>query len=290
MAEMTSPDQCQSGMGRGSGLYVDMENLHSEAQPLVKNLIDNWPDKAPELSRLTLYVRADQTELWSLWAKSRFSHLDVVVKGTQHFSMASTKNSADIAIATNAIADLILRRISHVVVFSDDSDFISLYVAIRDEPKVSLVHGQVPFLWVVTDREGSLSPTIRRFFPTDALHVVAGDRSDSQEVVDTTASSTIWAEMAEAVLREIPIGPFKSTECQPVIKKFWPRHAISAAGGAVFGTEFKNNLWPILEEAGVKIRNPGKKPIQYEMTSGAKRSAVTYETPPGVLSCLNASV
>ena len=34
------------------------------------------------------------------------------------------------------MADLVLRKISHVVVFSDDSDFISLYVAIRDETAV----------------------------------------------------------------------------------------------------------------------------------------------------------
>ena len=35
-----------------------------------------------------------------------------MVEGTQHFSMTSTKNSADIAIATNAMADLILKRVS----------------------------------------------------------------------------------------------------------------------------------------------------------------------------------
>ena len=273
MERMTPLEQHQSEVGPGSGLYVDMENLHSDAQPLLQNLIANWPDKAPMLSRLTLYVRADQTELWRLWATSQFREVEVVVKGTQHFSMASTKNSADIAIATNAITDLILGRISHVVVVSDDSDFISLYVAIRDEPKVALVHGQVPFLWVVTDREGSLSTTVRQFFPTEALHVVTRGRNDSQEVIVSTKSSTIWVEMAEAVLREIPIGPFKSTECQPVIRKFWPSHPIAAAGGASFGTEFKNNIWPVLEKAGVKIRNPEKKPIQYEMTAGAKSGA-----------------
>ena len=43
------------------------------------------------------------------------STLHVVVHGTQHFSMSATKNSADIAIATNAMADLLRERVSHVV-------------------------------------------------------------------------------------------------------------------------------------------------------------------------------
>ena len=116
-----------------SGLYVDMENLQVEGQSMVQSLIENWPEKALAATRLTLYVRADQTELWRLWATSQFANMEVVVHGTQHFSMSATKNSADIAIATSAMADLLLKRVSHVVVLSDDSDFISLYVAIRNE-------------------------------------------------------------------------------------------------------------------------------------------------------------
>ena len=87
----------------------------------------------------------------------------VVVHGTQHFSMSSTKNSADIAIATSAMADLLLRRVSNVVVFSDDSDFISLYIAIRNEMDISADDSKAPFLWVVTGREGSLAATVRQF-------------------------------------------------------------------------------------------------------------------------------
>ena len=117
----------------GSGVYVDVENLQGEAQELMSGLMFNWPDSAPPPSRLTLYVRADQTELWYLWALDQFENVEVVVKGIQHFSRDSSKNSADIAIATNAITDFVRGRISYVVVFSDDSDFISLYSAIRDE-------------------------------------------------------------------------------------------------------------------------------------------------------------
>ena len=158
----------QEGIGR-SGLYVDMENLQAEGQSMLQSLIENWPDKAPAATRLTLYVRADQTELWRLWATSQFAKMEVVVHGTQHFSMSSTKNSADIAIATSAIADLLLKRVSHVVVFSDDSDFISLYIAIRNELGISPDDGKAPFLWVVASRDGSLSATVRQFFPRELL-------------------------------------------------------------------------------------------------------------------------
>ena len=51
-----------------SGLYVDVENLQTDGQAMVESLIENWPDKVPTLSRLMLYVRADQVELWRLWA------------------------------------------------------------------------------------------------------------------------------------------------------------------------------------------------------------------------------
>ena len=77
--------------------------------------------------------------------------------------------------------------------------------------------------------------------------------------------------MAQSVLRDIPVGPFKSTDCQPVIERHWPNHSLARAGGSPFGIEFRNNIWPVLENSGVKIRNPGKKPVQYEMTPEAKK-------------------
>ena len=265
---------CPGTLDRRSGLYVDAENLLFDGELLIRNLIENWPTSAPKLARLTLYVRADQNELWRLWATSRFRDLDVAVKGTQHFSMSPTKNSADIAIAINVMADLILKRVNHVVVLSDDSDFISLFAAIRDEPNIPLYDGKVPFLWVVTDREGTLSTSIKRFFPHNYLHVVTLKRSSTQDVAATESSSPISTsdEMAKLVLQHIPIGPFKSTDCQVVVGNRWPDHPMANAGTAPFGIEFKNNIWPVLEAVGVKIRNPGKKPIQYEMTSAAKNS------------------
>ena len=266
-----------------AGLYVDVENLHSDGQALIQRLVDNWPDKVPALSRLTLYVKADQVELWRLWETSRFTDLEAAVNGTQHFSMSATKNSADIAIATNAMADLVLQRVTHVVVFSDDSDFISLYVAIRDEPGIPLLEGKVPFLWVVTDRESSVSSTVKQFFPPEQLHLVQTDSkneatptpSANSETKDNSSSlsgntAPTWANMARAVVQGIEEGSFKSTDCQRIIAECWPDHPLASAGGSPFGIEFKNNIWPVLEVWGVRISNPGKKPIRYEMTAGAR--------------------
>ena len=128
-----------------AGIYVDMENLLTDGHAMVQELIGNWPDRVPGLARLSLYVRADHVELWKLWATSRFPEVEVMVYGTQHLSMSSSKNSADIAMATHAMADLVLQRVTHVVVFSDDSDFISLYVAIWDDPGIPMPEGKVPF-------------------------------------------------------------------------------------------------------------------------------------------------
>lgn len=270
--ECSQLKESRSYVHRGSGLYVDVENLLDDGQTAIEDLIGNWPSEAPTPSRLNLYVRANQEELWHLWAASRFCNLEVAVRGTQHFSMSPTKNSADISIATNAMADLLLKRVNHVVVFSDDSDFISLYAAIRDEPAIPSDEGKVPFLWVVTDREGKLSTSVRKFFPPEGLHVVAVKQGGTQQPDTSESSRAIWADMARAVLADIPVGPFKSTDCQPVIVKRWPKHPVARAGRPAFGIEFKNNIWPVLQGFGVKIKNPEKKPIQYEMTAEAKKS------------------
>ncbi len=281
------PEDCQDRETPGSGLYVDVENLHTEGQSMVSNLIENWPDRAPPPSRLSLYVRADQVELWRLWAESRFAGLEVAVRGTQHFSLSPTKNSADMAIATNAMADLVLQRVGHVVVLSDDSDFISLYSAIRDEPGIPRFQGEVPFLWVVTDREGSLSATVRQFFPPDRLHLVSGkgknpgkpgpvEPSPEPDAGPGPARSSggVWTEMARAVAEGIEVGQFKSTDCQGIIRERWTGHPLASVGGPSFGMEFKNNIWPVLQGWGARIGNPGQKPIRYEMTEEAKANAV----------------
>ena len=284
----------------GSGVYIDVENLQGEAQDLISSLMFNWPHPAPPPSRLTLYVRADQVELWRLWAVDQFSNVQVIVKGIQHFSRDSSKNSADIAIATNAIADFVRSRIAHVVVLSDDSDFISLYASIHDE--VDQNEGATPFLWVVTDRHKSLSANVKQFVPRNILHVISADvRSPkspppppplrarapiSRRPVSPTPPppsapptpppltpvplGSPWADMARIIVRERPVGAFKSTDCQDIIRRHWSGHRMARAGGGTFGTEFKKSVWPELEKLGVKIPNLNRKPVTYEMTKEAK--------------------
>ena len=291
---------------KGSGVYIDVENLQEDAQTLISSLMYSWPDAAPAPSRMTLYVRADQVELWRLWAVDQFGGVQVLVKGIQHFSRDSSKNSADIAMATNAIADFVRGRIGHIVVFSDASDFISLYAAIRDEEDGS--RGPTPFLWAVTDRHKSLSANVKQFFPRDLLHVVTADSRSSRahpplrsrpspsrrparptpapspqpsisqapptpppfSPAPLAAQGSPWADMARTIVRERPLGAFKSTDCQDIIRRRWPGHRLARVGGAAFGTEFKKNLWPELEKLSVKIPNLNRKPITYELTREAK--------------------
>ncbi len=291
---------------RGSGVYIDVENLQEDAQTLISSLMFNWPNAAPAPSRMTLYVRADQVELWRLWTVDQFGSVQVLVKGIQHFSRDSSKNSADIAMATNAIADFVRGRIGHIVVFSDDSDFISLYAAIRDE--VDGTRGPTPFLWAVTDRHKSLSANVKQFFPRDLLHVVSADSRSSrthpplrtrpspsrrparptpapspQPSISQTppspppfspaplaAQGSAWADMARTIVRERPVGTFKSTDCQDIIRRRWQSHRLARVGGAAFGTEFKKSIWPELEKLGVTIPNLNRKPVTYELSKEAK--------------------
>ena len=182
------------------------------------------------------------------------------------------------AIVAHAMADLALRRVTHVAVLSDDSDFISLYTAIRDEPCIPHPEGRVPFLWVVTGRNGPLSANVRRFFPPEAIHVAAtGDVINENHPepglpppAPHERQSDTWENIAQTLLRTIPPGPFKSAECQPIIQEHWPHHPIAKTVGGAFGNEFKSNIWPILERHGVKIGNPGKKPVRYEMPDRPK--------------------
>lgn len=289
---------------KGSGVYIDVENLQEDAQILISSLMFNWPNAAPPPSRIILYVRADQVELWRLWAVDQFGGVHVLVKGIQHFSRDLSKNSADIAIATNAIADYVRGRISNIVVFSDDSDFISLYGAIRDE--VDSSRETTPFLWAVTDRHKSLSANVRQFFPRNLLHVVSADfraskpplrsratpsrrpaRPTAARLAPTAPTSSAptppplapaplaaqgnsWADMARTIVRERPLGAFKSTDCHDIIRRRWPGHRLARVGGAAFGTEFKKNIWPELEKLSVKIPNLNRKPVTYEITRESK--------------------
>ena len=296
-AETGSP--AESPPQRQTGVYVDVENLRADAQSIVKTLLDNWPTVAPAPGVLCLYVRADFVELWRLWATSQFRGIEIVVKGVQHFSTHASKNSADIAIATDAISDLLSGRVGHLAVLSDDSDFIALYASVRDQTLREDPRSEhVPFLWVITDRNDTLSTTVQQYFPREAIHVVpviempitplsanAGlpmeaalpsNGSNPAPFVDgspgiqETEDPGLMEDIARAIIQQIPVGQFKSIDCQQVIRRFWPDHPLAAASGPHFGTEFLKKVWPLLEQRGAKVANPGQAPRRYEMTASVK--------------------
>ena len=182
------------------------------------------------------------------------------------------------ATVAHAMADLALGRITYVAVLSDDSDFISLYTAIRDDPSIPHPEGRVPFLRVVTGRNGPLSATVKRVFPPEAIHIaVTGDvlnenNPDPGSIPPAPPENQMDSrgEMAQILLQTMPPGPFKSTDCQPIIEEHWPDHPIARSVGGAFENEFKNNIRPILKRYGVQIGNPGKKPVRYEMPNRSK--------------------
>ena len=268
-----------------AALYVDMENLLDAAQGTVKAIIEKWPEDAPALGSLHLYVRADRVALWEMWASGNYPSLTVTVKGVQHFSHHHSKNSADMAIAMDAIADFVTGDAEFVAVLSDDSDFMPVFAKLKD-----MSAGKAPFLWLVTDRVRTRSATIEEYFPGDHIHTVKvttqpndfillrpGDDGNGggvnprvlEEERRRAADNRVREDMVDLIIRQIPIGSFKSTDCLPIIQNRWPRHPMARMQGGGFGTEFANKLWPLLEKRGVRVGS--KRPRKYEMTAEAKQ-------------------
>ena len=171
--------------GPGTALYVDTENLQGSAQTLIENIVEDWPEGTPPPKRLNLYVQADRVSLWDIWANGRFPQLTTTAKGIQHFSNRQSKNSADIAIAIDAIADYVNGVAQYVAVMSDDSDFIPLYAKLKE-----LESRRVPFLWLVTDRTKTRSTTIRDYFPNAYIHVVQTRRAPRPRPNDAGETQT----------------------------------------------------------------------------------------------------
>ena len=164
----------------GAAVYVDTENLqdNARAHDVVRQVIAGWPPEHPPLGSLSLYVRADKVELWQLWAAAEYPALRLRVRGVQHFSNHRAKNSADLAIAADAVADLITGRAAMVAVVSNDSDFGALFVKVRELAETAAGPGSSPgfgpgapappppFLWITAPDAGLLSPEIERFIPS----------------------------------------------------------------------------------------------------------------------------
>ena len=268
------------------GIYVDVENLPS-AKSIIRELVSSWPSLIPRPSQLSLYVRADQTALWRAWAESQFPDLAVRPKGIQHLSGTKGKNAADIELVMDAVADFLLGRITYVAVVSDDSDFISLYSKIRDEQEsFGYTPGNVPFLWVLTDRAKNQSATIGEYFPGSHIHVVRlatpkGKTTEKPQadIAQTTAiplgenGSPVALELALAITAEIPTGNFKSIRCKPIIQRLASDHPLATAEGAGFGSRFSTEIWPVLKQLGVKKHNNKGGRLRYEITEAAKENA-----------------
>ena len=295
----------------GTGIYADVQNLQDISRVILTTLVKRWPDDMPAPTKLNLYVRADHQHLWRVWATHQFKDLDVTVAGVQHYSLSATKNAADMAIAVDSISDLLHGTISHVAVVSDDSDFIAIFAKLAEEvernPKSD---GRVPFLWVFTDRKDTRSLLLEEFFPPDYIHVVdlspppykeeatqeaseSGDHEDlEQDDSEETAAEkdrngqpqvqparaeqpltrqALSEQIALQLIKEMPVGKFKSTDCQMTIHTKFPAHPLAKADGPAFGQLFRRDILPLLQRKGVReIGN--QRPRQYEMTTEAKRS------------------
>ena len=228
-SDNAAPEEARTA---GAALYADIENFPAKSRAVIEVIRRSWPEWAPPVARLNLYVRGDQVPFYrDMWATSWFPHLAVTVHSTQRFSKQPTKNSAGIALAIDALADFMAGTTQFVAVMSDDSDFIALYAKLRQ-----LAEGNAPFLWVLTDRPGTRSTTIRDYFPNDHIHVVSAPVTDSAVQAssampgpsdDAEQPSEPFAAMADLIIRELPVGPFKSTDCQPIIKERWPDHPMA---------------------------------------------------------------
>ena len=263
-----------------SALYVDAENLQADAKELLVSLLDNWPVGIPVPTKVVLYVRADLVELWRMWALANIDGRVVEVHGIQHYAVQQSKNSADIAIAVEVICDLLKGTVRHAAVFSDDSDFISLFAKVRAETKdIQSNLGKVPFLWILTDRSGTKSPHIQQFFPEQYLHVVrqVSKVDTSQPLLTVAPENSVQTKslddlVAEAVIREIGLGEFKSLNCQEIVRAKFPSHPGVNQSGSSFGEYVSNKIWPLLEVKGVEL--VGDKPRRYKMTQEAKNSII----------------
>ena len=316
-----------------TGIYADIQNLQDISREILVVLIRRWPENVPPPGKLNLYVRADHADLWRVWASHEFSDMEVVVKGVQHYTLSATKNAADMAIAVDAISDFNHNRVNHVAVVSDDSDFISLYAKLAEEVNgfdSTYSNGNIPFLWVFTDRMGTRSALLQEFFPHKYIHVVDHRlfhqvqmdkrRAEAEAAAAVAAAEAITdipvapiepeaevepepepdtprrvpepepeieeeqpliseaqreasetERIALQLIRDMPVGKFKSMDCQDIIRTNFPGHHLSSADGPAFGTIFRKQVLPFMEKRGVKeIGN--QSPRQYEMTHEAKRS------------------
>ena len=280
---------------------MDTENLRGPeyARQVVAAVAANWPSHRPPLSSVSLYVRADKTELWRLWAESAFPTLTLRVRGVQRFSANNSKNSADLAIAADAVSDLVMGLAKDVAVVSNDSDFGALFVKVRELAREANAE-TAPFLWIHPPEGGALSPEIDEFIPPVfrwnlAATLMAPTAPEPAQSVGRptpellphanrralpagSANDNVTNEaMAEELIRRLPPGRFRAVNAQEIISKRWPKHP-AAGDTAQFGQFLSKEIWPILQKRGVTMPRKSS-PRTYEISQAAKESTAGPPSP-----------
>ena len=305
----TTPHSNGSRPTPGSAIYVDTENLrdNDRAQDVIAQAVARWPAAHPPVASLSLYVRSDKVALWQMWAEATYPTLAVRVRGVQHFSVHKAKNSADLAITADAVADLITGRAATVAVISNDSDFGALFVKVRELADAA-GGAPAPFLWITAPDAGALSPEMERFIPAlyrwdlasaapeptlttalpgapasapvptvsaptpkplpDAVHPPALPPAPQASPAASAAPEVSSADIAAELIRQLPLGRFRASDAQRVIKQRWPRHPALDSTSHI-GQLLLNEIWPALRKYGVMMpRN--NSPRAYEITQAAK--------------------
>ena len=300
----------------GSAVYVDTENLrdNDRAQDVIAQAVARWPAAHPPVASLSLYVRSDKVALWQMWAEATYPTLAVRVRGVQHFSVHKAKNSADLAITADAVADLITGRAATVAVISNDSDFGALFVKVRELADAA-GGAPAPFLWITAPDAGALSPEMERFVPAlyrwdlapaapeptlttvmpgapapvptvsapmpkplpDAVRPPALPPAPHAPPAASAAPEVSSADIAAELIRQLPLGRFRASDAQRVIKQRWPCHPALDSTSHI-GQLLLNEIWPALRKYGVTMpRN--NSPRTYEITQAAKDAIASLASP-----------
>ena len=240
-----------------AGVYVDIENLKNagHARAVIETVIRDWGDSLPPVRRLCLFAPAEKTGLWSAWARGRFPELDISVRGIQRFARES-KNSADMAIVADAVADFTRGVVHHVAVVSNDSDFGALFVKL-EELAPSGETGGPPFLWINLDGASGLSKEIVDFVPEPLRWVVAPaleqrTRQASKPAPNDDDGLPSIPTVVQWLLEEIPPGRFRAGDVRKIISRRCPRHPAAQTNG-VCGLFLSQQLLPRLRNHGVTV-------------------------------------
>ena len=254
-----------------TGLYVDIENLRSaeHGRTTIEAVLRDWPEALPPVGLLCLYAPADKTGLWKAWASAeRFEGVEVRVRGTQRFARDS-KNSADMAIVADAIADFVANTVNHIAVVSNDSDFAALFVKIQELSCSTGSSNQPPFLWINFAGGSGLSKEILDFIPKQLRWDVAPPSPEKAEATpksteDRGADVPTNSVIVRWMLNELPPGRFRAEDVRKVIKRQCPHHPAAQTTG-ICGAFLARELMPLLAIKGVKVVR--QSPRTYEIPS-----------------------